>query len=147
MAKTIWRVEFAYLYNGADAQKVTDEILSIGDSATPQQIVELAKDETTELHKCFEWDDAVAAYQYRLQQARNITHHLVIEEDKPEPDKPPLRFFVMPENGGGYKPITTVFKREDEYQQLLNKAMAELRAIKQKYSRLTELQEIFDLIA
>lgn len=146
MPKIMWRVEYAYLYKDADAQKVTDEILSIGDSATPQQIVELAKDEATELHKCFEWDDAVAAYQFRLQQARNITHHLVIEENEPQPDKPPIRYLVMTEKGSGYKPITAVFKREDEYQQLLRTAMAELRAFKTKYARLSELQEIFDLI-
>lgn len=147
MRKIIWRAEYAYLYKGADAQKVTKEILSIGDAVTPQQMVEFAKDETTELHKCFEWDDEAAAYQFRLQQARNITHHLIIEEDNPEPDKPPLRFLVTTEKGSGYKPITAVFKREDEYQQLLKQAMNELHAFKQKYARLTELQEIFDLIA
>ena len=147
MLKTIWRAEYAHLYKGADAQKVTEEILSIGETATPQQIVDYAKDEATELHKCFEWNDEVAANQFRLQQARNITHHLVIEENEPKEDKPPMRFFVMPVRGNGYVPIQHVFKRENEYQQLLKQAMAELRAFKQKYARLTELQEIFDLIA
>ena len=45
----------------ADAQKVADEILGIGNSATTAQILDKARNEQTELHKCFDWDDAEAA--------------------------------------------------------------------------------------
>lgn len=147
MKTVTWRREYEFLYKGADAQKVADEIVSIGDSATPRQIVDKAMDKRTELHKCFEWDNDVAADQYRLQQARQITHHLVIEEhfDANE-DKPPIRFLVKTSQVEGYKPIERVFRQDDEYQKLLARAMAELRAFKQKYSRLSELSEIFDLI-
>lgn len=147
MKTVTWRREYEFLYNGADAQKVADEIVSIGDSATPRQIVDKAMDERTELHKCFEWDNDVAADKYRLQQARYITHHLVIEERFADNDnKPPIRFLVQTSQSEGYKPIERVFRQDDEYQKLLARAMAELRAFKQKYSRLSELSEIFDLI-
>ena len=65
-SKAKWLDEFKSLYKGADAQLVADEIMSIGDAATPQQIVEKARDEATELHKCFTWDDRIAAEKYRL---------------------------------------------------------------------------------
>ena len=53
--KAEWRIKGIYK---ADAQKVADEI---GDKkVTPQEILEKARDETSELHKCFEWDDSVA---------------------------------------------------------------------------------------
>ena len=48
----------------ADAQKCADEIMEICDeleSATPQQILDKARDSNTELHKCFTWDDTEAA--------------------------------------------------------------------------------------
>ena len=147
MLKTMWRPEFAHLHKGVDAQKVAEEIVSIGDSATAQQIVEYATNEKSELHKCFEWDDTKAAYQYRLTQARTLTSHLVVENSRPSEDKPYLRFLVMADKSEGYKPIDVVFKRVDEYQRLLATAMSELRNFKQKYAMLTELQDIFDLIA
>ena len=42
------------LYKGVDPQKVAEEIMGIGESATPRQIVDRARDEKSELHKCFE---------------------------------------------------------------------------------------------
>lgn len=66
----------------ADAQKVADEISSIGLSVKPEEIVDKARDESTELHKCFEWDDTKAAERYRLHQARQIVCHLVVWESR-----------------------------------------------------------------
>lgn len=145
-----WRPEFQSLYKGIAPQKVADEIMELGDSVSPDQIVNRARDENSELHKCFEWNDEKAAEKYRIVQARQIVRHLVIEEKPPEESeraKAPLRFFVQTKNGDGYKPVEWVLKREDEYRQLLMQAMAELHAFKEKYHRLSELQEIFDLIA
>ena len=148
MVTAIWRPDMASLHKGVDAQKVADEIMSIGEYATPEQIVERGRPEDSELHKCFEWDDEAAARQYRIVQAREIVRHLVIEEKSVgENPAPPVRFFVEPQRGQGYKQTELVFRREDEYQQLLRQAYAELRAFKEKYSRLSELREIFDLIA
>lgn len=48
------------------------EICDQMESATPQQILEKARDESTELHKCFTWDDSIAAEKYRIQEARQI---------------------------------------------------------------------------
>jgi len=148
MITAIWRPDMAGLFKGVDAMKVAQEIMEIGDSATPRQIVDRARDESSELHKCFEWDDAKAAMGYRLQQARTVVHVLVVEEKEPPKDNAtPIRFFVQPEAGNGYKPIEKVFRRDDEYQQLLQRAYAELHAFKQKYERLSELREILDMIA
>lgn len=70
------------LYKGVSAPKVYDEIAAIGDSATPEQIVEAARDESSELHKCFTWNDTEAADKWRKQEARQIRHFLVIRNDK-----------------------------------------------------------------
>ena len=141
-----WRPDVPFKYN-ANAQTVAEEIISIGDSATPAQIVEVARNENTELHKCFEWDDSIAAEKYRKHQAGDIVRCLVIKrtEDTPK-ETPPLRFFYKPSNGEGYKPTAFIVKHEDEYQKLLERALSELRAFKAKYSMLQELEEIFALI-
>jgi hypothetical protein len=149
MIKTIWRSEVANLYKGIDAQMVADEIADIGEAVTAEQIVDKAKDENTELHKCFTWDDEAAAEKYRIIEARQIVRHLVREElPDAKNDTPPLRVFYKTNNGEGYKHIErTIIKKEDEYQALLARAMMELRAFKAKYSMLEELREILDLIS
>ena len=135
---------------GADAQKCYEEIMQICDdleSASPQDILEKARDESTELHKCFTWDDSVAAERWRVHEARVITRQLVIREQEVPKDRPEVRLFYKTDNESGYKPTELIVQKEDEYKELLKRAYDELRIFKRKYSMLKELQEIFDLIS
>lgn len=144
MVIATWR--FGINLFNADAQKVADEIGKIGEDVTPAQIVERARDKTTELHKCFEWDDSVAADKYRLYQARKVVCHLVIKEIEEKGNSTPVRVFHKTERGGGYKPFELIVKNKTEYEKLLEQAMSELRAFKAKYHTLSELDEILALI-
>lgn len=130
---------------GADAQKVADEIFSIGDSATPAQILEKARDSQSELHKCFDWNDAEAAEKWRLQQARNIVCNLVYKETSNEPS-PSIRLFFKTDSESGYKATSLILQNKDEYQKLLSRALAELNSFKAKYKTLVELDGVFDAI-
>lgn len=132
----------------ADAQKVCDELREIGEEFTPQDIVDAAKDETTELHKCFEWDNDKAASNYRLYQARILTSQLVFKRETKDDDPPPapVRVFNKTDNSGGYKIPERTFKVQEEYEALLQRAMAELHAFKVKYAALHELDYILELI-
>lgn len=141
-----WREGFDGLYKGIDANIVANEILSIGSSPTAKEIVDFARSSNTELHKCFEWDDSLAAEKYREKQARDVVHFLVIKEKQVPVDRPEVRFFVSTEKGKGYKQTKFVVQKQDEYQELLAQAWAELKAFKEKYKMITELQEIFKLI-
>lgn len=140
----IWKPGFESLHK-ADAQLVAEEISSIGESATPSEIVDKARDNGTELHKCFEWDDAVAAEKHRLHQARQLVCHLVIRETVQE-DKPPIRFFFKPDSGAGYQPTRIIVRNQDSYQSLLADAMRDLEALRVKYRSLSELERVFDEI-
>lgn len=134
---------------GADAQKVYEEIMEICDdleSASPKDILEKAKEEETELHKCFTWNDSVAAERWRVHEARLIVRQLVIKEEVVPKDRPEVRVFYKTDNESGYKPTELIVTKQDEYKELLKRAYAELQAFKRKYSMLKELQEIFDLI-
>ena len=133
----------------ADAQLVAQEITDIGDDFTCQQIVDKARDSTTELHKCFEWNDSIAAEKYRLKQAQQVVTHLVIVKsgENQKPEKTNIRMIVN--NGTGtntYTPLRHVVRKQDEYERLLEKARMELSAFKKKYSSLSELEEILALI-
>lgn len=144
-----WKPGMESLYEGIDAEKCANEIMEIGDKTKTREIYERAKDPTSELHKCLEWDDTKAAENYRLVQVRNVTAHLYIQfpkRNENEPDRPPLRLFHKVNEESAYMPITKIIKKEETYQALLQQAYSELRAFKAKYSTLEELREIIDLI-
>lgn len=143
-----WKVGMESLYKGADAQKCAEEILEIGEEATPEQIVEKAKNEQAELHKCFEWDDQKAAAKYRIGQAVKLTANLVFVrmEEQIEKQEPEIRVFHKPTGSSGYKPLNIIIQNKDEYQELLKRAYAELHAFKVKYASLQELDYILSLI-
>lgn len=145
MIVATWRADSYYT---ADAQKVYNEIVEIGEYATPQEIVEKAKSETTELHKCFEWNNDIAAEKYRIVQARKIVRSLVFErtEKQIQKNKPEIRVIHKPVGAIGYKPLEFIVQKQDEYERLLEAARRELHAFKVKYQHLSELDEIMELI-
>lgn len=134
-----WKVKGLYK---ADAQKVADEIGS--GQITPQEVLEKARDVNSELHKCFEWDDSIAAEKYRLQQARSIIINLVYAPKKEEEQS--VRCFSLTSKVSTYQPTQQFLVQEDEYQTLLKRALAELEAFKRKYHTLTELESVFEAI-
>lgn len=134
-----WKVKGLYK---ADAQKVADEIGS--GQITPQEVLEKAKDVNSELHKCFEWDDSIAAEKYRLQQARSIIINLVYAPKKEEEQS--VRCFSLTSKVSTYQPTQQFLVQEDEYQTLLKRALSELEAFKKKYHTLTELEAVFEAI-
>jgi len=140
-----WRTPGLYK---ADVEKVYGELCEIGDEFTPQDIVDAARDESKELHKCFTWDNDIAANKYRLWEARRLTSEIVFKREVTENELPPapVRVFNKTDHVGGYKIPERTFKVQEEYEALLQRALAELRAFKLKYQALTELEDIFALI-
>lgn len=141
-----WKEAALARYKGIDVKKVYREI---GEKPiTPEEVVEKARNEKTELHKCFEWNDTIAGQKYREQQARHILINIVVEyEDIPTPQ--PTRAYSITTEQKVYAPTRIVLQKPDEYQALLERARMELEAYKRKYANLTELadivQEVFDL--
>jgi len=135
----------------ADATKCYEEIQQIGEEVKPEQVLDKAKDKKSELHKCFDWNDSTAAEKYRLIQARDVIRHLiVVQKNEDDEQKEPVQFRVMLKNErtheSGYKQTVIMVKDEDEYRKLLEQAYAELHSFKQKYSCLSELANILELI-
>lgn len=142
------------MFRKADPVKCYREITEIGEEVTPEQVVRKGQDPDTELSKCFTKDDAEAANKYRLWEARQILRQLIVitrpdPEDESEKSEP-IQFRLMMKNetsrGTGYKQTLVMIRDEDEYQKLLDMAREELRVFKRKYSMLSELREILDLI-
>lgn len=141
-----WMPGYGSLFHGANAQTVAEEIMSIGESATPQQIVDKARDKKSELYRCFTWDNDTAAEKWRLQEARSIVTHLIIKRSDEEKDSLPIRRFYKTDKShdSGYKPVEFIVADKDEYQSLLQQAKAEMIAFKSKYKGLRELEPILE---
>lgn len=130
----------------ADAEAVYKEITALGDSFSPADIVEAARDESSELHKCFEWRDEVAAEKYREHQARMIITQLVVRTETSDNTPVSVRVISSANEINTYVPTKMLIKSESDYADLLERAKRELQAFQQKYSTLSELQEIFTAI-
>ena len=138
-----WKVKGLYK---ADAETVYKEITALGDTFSPEEIVEAAKDEATELHKCFEWNDSVAAEKYRLHQARMIFTQLVVRTETSDNTPVAVRVISSASVSNIYTPTKMLVKSDTEYADLLERVKRELQAFKQKYATVVELQEIFTAI-
>lgn len=138
-----WKVKGLYK---ADAETVYREITSLGDKFSPEDIVEAAKDESSELHKCFEWNDEVAAQKWRLHTARMLVNQLVIRTETSDNIPVAVRVISSASEVNTYVPTKMLIKSESDYADLLARAKRELQAFQQKYSTLTELQDIFTAI-
>ena len=130
----------------ADAETVYKEITALGDSFSPEQIVEAAREESTELHKCFTWDDTVAAESWRRHQARMLVAQLVIKTETTDREPVAVRVIASTATRNEYKPVVKLIEAEQGYADLLARAINELKAFQQKYKAITELREIFAAI-
>lgn len=129
----------------ADAEKCYREIQSL-ECITPASIVDYARNEGTELHKCFQWDDSIAAENWRKQQARIIVSSLVVTVEKTTAGSQKYRLIQHDDSTKEYKPVVFTVRNMDEYSRLLAQAKRELRSFKERYKSITELSEVIEQI-
>lgn len=129
-----------------NAEAVYHEIQELGESYTPDDIVEKAKDPKTELHKCFEWDDTVAAEKWRRFTARQICCSLQVVVEKEEAEPITYRLIQSDRTEQAYKPVILTVRNDDEYGRLLKQAKLELKAFRERYKKITELETVIDEI-
>lgn len=131
-----------------DAQIAGEELERIEsehNSLTPEVVLEESRAENSVLHKCFEWNDTIAAEKYRVEQARYIIRNIIVKVESPVRDDLPkeikIRGYVnVSENQKGeYVKITTALSNDDYRARVLKNALAELRMFQNKYSIYAEL--------
>lgn len=109
-------------------------------------VLEEAKDESSILHKHFEWDDSEAADQYRRQQARALIQKCRIQLVETEAVQ--IRAFVsLPTDrsaGGGYRLTSEVVSDANMKEELLH----DIRLTISRWTRKLHLldQDIADLL-
>ena len=130
-----WKTGYGHKVKADVAGKVCEELESNG-GLTAKRLVEASKPKSAPLHNEFEWNNTKAAELYREQQGRNIINsiEIVVEE------KPAVRAFfnINVNESRSYEHIDTIVQDEDKTQALLDMALAELEAFRNKYDSIRE---------
>lgn len=135
-----WKSNARIKVNADLAGKMCEEIESkVG--LTARSLLDANREEGTLLHDEFEWDNEIAAEEYRLQQARHIINCLCIKTESKK--EQPVRAFFKISDAESYENINVIISSEDKYGRLLETAMRELIAFETKYNSLTELSPVF----
>lgn len=136
----------------ADANEVGKQFEELENTVglTAKTVLDANREEGTLLHEEFEWDDSVAAENFRLEQARTFIRMicLVPEETNTEEERtqPVRAFFKLPITEV-YESTSVIIKSEDKRAELLKQAISELKAFERKYNSLAELTDVFNAIS
>lgn len=111
----------------------------------PKSLVDESRPEDAPLHKCFEWNDDVAAEKWRETQAAYIIRSVEVTVEQ---SSEPTRAFVVTVSDGErtYKDIGYVLRSSESREALLDAAKRELMAFMRKYKTLSELSDVMDAI-
>ena len=116
---------------------------SNGGFLRPQDVVEYARNQETELHKRFTWDDGEAAEKWRLAEARAIIR-VVVQVHEQSSEK--VRAFVSltqdRKEDKGYRAFVEILDDEALSAAMLQDAINELASFRRKYKKLQEAAQL-----
>jgi hypothetical protein len=146
-----WRDGYRPQSNDLDPVKVGRELDRLQKKhglLTPEIVLDSARPMSSPLHGGFEWNSDVAAEKYRLAQAGYLIR-AVIMIPTGQPEFPPTRryVYVQTTDGNGYENVVAAMSDYDLQDQVLMRALRELKAWQKRYKHLKELAVIFDALA
>lgn len=128
---------------GVDAQTAGSELERIHQkhgAIKPKIVVDEARPDDAPLHPIFEWNDAVAAEEWRVHTARNLIRSVqVINTDK---QTEPVYVSVQAQNNEReYQPMSVVVQKVDMYASAVYEAQCRLNAAEKALSDLKNAAE------
>lgn len=143
---------YEYSWSGpqraVSAEKVFKHLktLEVNGEVSKQAFVDSARDENSEMHTLFEWDDAIAGEKYRLHQANVIIKSIRVSvSDNGADDAPKVAAYVLPERSekkSGYMEIHKALEDTRSRDALLRSAKMECEWFVSKYKNLDEAAQI-----
>lgn len=131
----------------------------------PRTVVDDARNPDSPLHSYFDWNNDHAAEQWRLFQAGVLVRRIKVFIVKPEQADQRIevhlvrpepagsistrRFVSLPSQRsalGGYLPVESVLSDAERRAELINTALRELRALREKYQVLEELADVWSAL-
>lgn len=112
--------------------------------ASPQAIVDQARPKRNPLHKAFQWDDSLAAEEYRKEQARSLVTNFTLVFETGE--EVPAMVSVKINRKRGYMPTQDAIANDDLRKQVLKQALTQLLGLEQRFKSLNELAGVFEQV-
>lgn len=138
-----WKADSRYPIGAQIAAERLQAIRDKNGELTPRGVVEDASSTRSPLHSCFEWDDEKAADAHRLWQARKLIGSIVVAEIDDRPLSQETRAFVhVTSNQPQYLPIEVAMTQSDIRQEVLSKALNEIKMWRARYSAYQEFANI-----
>lgn len=110
----------------------------------PEAVVAFARRPDSALHAKFEWDDSVAAEQYRLQQARSVIRAQVrVSEVVGRRCRAYVSVPSDRTSDGGYRPTDAALSRTAIRMQMVESVLEELAKARDRYPHLPELNPLW----
>lgn len=124
-----------------------DSIYRANGTLTPGMVVDAARDETSPLHECFEWDDAKAGEQYRLTQAAHLIRRCRVIHETDDGGKRNMRAYLPvadPEQHRpyAYQPTREALADPVSRRLILTRMDREWRQFKARYGMYREYAEL-----
>ena len=141
-----WK-DYKYAISADTVGKQFEEIEKRYGSVTSENVLNTAKDTKNPIHSLCEWDDSVAANNYRLQQASKIICNLSVELETKEHQIITRAYVDVSENKkGSFINVVSAFENQDTKAIVLQRALQELITFKNKYKNLNELSMVISSI-
>ena len=140
-------------YLKRDIEKITNELTQISqkDGLTAENVVNNAKNKASPLHRFFEWDNSIAAQEWRLQQARVLINVIKVKImiDGSQKSVGAFENIKITIDGGSfreYKPTIEILSNLGYRKQMMLKAIGEIKYWQEKYNIFKEFNPIFNEI-
>lgn len=138
---------FRNSFRAFNDKKITPEVVGqeleriheVNGTLRPQFVVDAARPEEAPLHPAFEWDDFVAAEQYRNAQARSMikTVQIIHEESEDEVLEPV--YINVSRQDSAYEPVQKVVTTPDLFEAAFSQVCGRLHAAQQAMQELQRL--------
>lgn len=124
----------------ADPQLIGEELaaLTLPDGTLHvHDIPEAARNPASAMHHQFTWDDAEAAIERRLDQARHLVRSICAVPDEPSNEPPPRAYFSVNIDGQtAYRTVAAIEDSASLQMRLWEAAMRDLEAFNFRYRRI-----------
>lgn len=143
----IYSLKKAAPFPGEEAQVIGEELerISLNGVLTPTSVLNAALNPTSPLHKHFEWDDAKAAYQFRLNRARDIIRSIVVTVDG-EGVRAYHNVFIEETESREYVSLERALESAPLWSQVITKALEEAQGWATRYKVYKQLAPIVEAI-
>jgi hypothetical protein len=140
--------------HNADPQAVGERLEKLrakrGVGVTTQEVVDDARPKSAATHALFEWDDSIAAGQWRNNQAGMVLRsiRIVFNEDEAEEPRQIIANVSIVEPGGRrvYMPAIVALSDSDLRAQILAEAFRSLEQMRTRFHHLEELNDVMNAI-